>query len=155
MKIIISSFFFFINTVTVNAQELDIINVRNLYYKAVESNEVIHELKNVVNNYKNDTCLIIGYTAATHMLQAKHSIDPITKYKWFVKGRNLFEETIQKNTQSIELRFLRYSIQKQLPSFLNYHSEIENDRDFILSNLVNIDDNDLEKKITSFLTNYP
>ena len=51
MKIIISSFFLFIINVTVNAQDLDIINVRNLYYKAVESNEVIHELNNVVNNY--------------------------------------------------------------------------------------------------------
>lgn len=154
MRLIISLLFFFTFTMIVNAQKLDILQVRYVYYKAVESETATQNLKALLNNSKNDNCLTIGYEAATYMLLSKHSLDPITKYKWFLKGRDLLEDIILKNTKSIELRFLRYSIQLQLPSFLKYNLDIENDRHFIQSNLESLDDTDLKIRILSFLKNY-
>lgn len=154
MRLILSSLFFFTFTMIVNAQNLDILLIRNVYYKAVESETATQKLKSILNNSMNDNCLTIGYEAATYMLLSKHSLDPITKYKWFLKGRDLLEDIILNNSKCIELRFLRYSIQLRLPSFLKYNLEIENDRHFIQSNIDSIDDIDLKRRILSFLKNY-
>ena len=45
-------------------------------------------------------------------------------FKYFNKGKALLESSIQNNSSSIELRFLRYSIQVNLPRILLYYQVV-------------------------------
>ena len=148
-------FIFYASIFVLSAQSSDeIISVRDLYFKADQSYNAIIKLKKLANIYTSENDLMLGYIWAAHMLEAKHITNPINKYQHFIEGKEQLEKIILRNKRSIELRFLRYTLQIGSPSFLNYNSEIIPDKAFIKSNLEMINDVDLKKRIILFLANY-
>ena len=155
MITIIRLFIFYASIFVLSAQTSDdIICIRDLYFKAAQSHNAAIELKRIVNSYTFENDLMLGYLSAAHMIEAKHIINPINKYKLFIKGKELLDKTIQRNQTSLDLRFLRYTLQIGSPSYLNYNSELVTDKAFIKSNFEKINDLDLKKRITLFLANY-
>jgi hypothetical protein len=75
------------------------------------------------------------------------------KFKYFNKGKALLESSINNNSSSIELRFLRYSIQVNLPRILFYYQDIEKDLNFVQHNLKSLKDEKLKKYILKSLNN--
>ena len=75
------------------------------------------------------------------------------KFKYFNKGKALLESSINNNSSSIELRFLRYSIQVNLPRILLYYQDIEKDLNFVQQNLKSLKDEKLKKYILKSLNN--
>ena len=85
------------------------------------------------------------------MLMAKHVINPFSKLSYFKKGKLMLENAIKADYTNVELRFLRYTIQTNVPGFLNYTSEKNLDRTFIAQSLPKLKDQDLKKIISEFL----
>lgn len=56
----------------------------------------------------------------------------------------MLELAVGKDKRDVELRLLRYLVQKNAPSFLGYHSHLEEDKAFISNNIAGI--KDLDKK---------
>lgn len=50
------------------------------------------------------------------------------KMNLFKKGRDLLEEEIKKDPKTMEWRFIRFTIQDNIPSFLGYSSNLEEDK---------------------------
>jgi hypothetical protein len=69
----------------------------------------------------------------------------------FNAGKVQLEYAIIQEDENIELRFLRLSIQENLPSFLGYSSQIKADRSFLVDHLDQILDEDLKSKISTYL----
>lgn len=63
------------------------------------------------------------------------------------------ERSIRPDAANLELRFLRFTIQTNSPSFLGYNDQIDLDRQFILKNVPRISDDGLKKMIINFMTN--
>jgi hypothetical protein len=63
------------------------------------------------------------------------------------------EKAIAADTSSVETRYIRFVLQSNVPSILNYNKQIISDKKYILSNLGKIKTNDgeLYLKITSYL----
>ena len=87
------------------------------------------------------------------MVLAKHAWNPIRKSNLFFKGKSILEATILRNFNVVELRFIRLTIQHSSPIFLGYKSSIHPDKEFILANYFNLDDDDLKSRIKSFIIN--
>ena len=148
-------FVFYASIFVLSAQSPDeIISIRDLYFKSDQSYNAIIKLKKLANNYNSENDLMLGYLSAVHIIEAKHITNPIIKYKHFIEGKEQLEKIILRNKRSIELRFLRYTLQIGSPTFLNYNSELIPDKAFIKSNLEKINDIDLKKRIILFLANY-
>ena len=81
--------------------------------------------------------------------------------KYFNRGKSILEEAIEANPLNVELRYLRYSLQKRVPDFLGYNANIDEDllmikkkitgsgmsvkiKSIILSNILNF--NELNEK---------
>ena len=66
------------------------------------------------------------------------------------------EQAVIEEPENIEIRFLRYTIQTNIPDFLNYDN-LKEDRQFILENLTLQDflvvDNDLKQRIINYFEN--
>ena len=62
------------------------------------------------------------------------------------------QELINADYNNIELRFLRLTIQDNVPAFLGYNQNIKEDKDFLYNQLNNITDKDLRKRIISYLS---
>jgi hypothetical protein len=63
----------------------------------------------------------------------------------------MLESAIKADQTNVELRFLRYTIQTNVPGFLNYSSDKNLDRTFITQSLARLKDQELKKIISEFL----
>lgn len=94
-----------------------------------------------INKYKNSNDVNVkGYVLSLEMKQSKHELMPWNKLKMFNKYKNSLEDLIIKYPNNIHLRYVRLVIQEKIPSLLNYHSNIEEDKIF-LKKLLDIKDN--------------
>ena len=88
-----------------------------------------------------------------YFIKCQYISNNLQKFKYFNKGKELLESSIRNNSSSIELRFLRYSIQVNLPRILFYSENIENDLDFVQYHLKLMKDENLKKYILISLNN--
>jgi hypothetical protein len=95
--------------------------------------------------------LLFGYRGGATMLMAKHAFNPFSKLSYFKKGKLMLESAIKADLNNVELRFLRYTIQTNVPGFLNYNSDKNLDRTFISQSLPKLKDQELQKIISEFL----
>jgi len=130
----------------------EIEDVRLLFHRAGSSQKVCVELIELLEPYnEKNNALFFGYKAGATMLMAKHSLNPFSKLTYFKKGKLMLENAIQFDQRNVELRFLRYTIQTNVPSFLNYSHNKENDKVFLLQSLNRVNDQMLKNIISAYL----
>jgi hypothetical protein len=95
--------------------------------------------------------VLMGYKGAVIMAQGKHSANPLTKLRTFNEGRALLDTAIVREPKSVELRFLRLSIQVNVPRILGYSSQVAEDRAFIDRNLGSVHSDDFRQRVTNFI----
>ena len=76
-----------------------------------------------------------GYKGAAKALMAETVGNPYTKWTYFNDGKNELEKAIALNLSNAELRYLRFLIQSECPSFLGYHSQLKSDYSFIINHI--------------------
>ncbi len=144
--------FFLFQGLTVLAKTPQIEDVRLMFHQAGSSQKVCEELIELLKPYDElNNPLLLGYRAGATMLTAKHLFNPFSKLSYFKDGKQMLERAIQANQKNVELRFLRYTVQTNVPSFLNYSSSKEKDRIFLLESLPDISDSRLKSIIISYL----
>ena len=128
----------------------DISTIRELYVDAYKSDLNCNKLGEILDTMKkNSSTLIKGYEGCFYFFKCKFESSPISKLIYFKKGKKLLENAIALDPYSVELKFLRYNIQTNLPKFLSYHNKIEEDYNFINQNIKKISD----KKAKWFIIN--
>ncbi|NNU33869.1 hypothetical protein HK413_06425 [Mucilaginibacter sp. S1162] len=50
------------------------------------------------------------------------------------------------------MRFIRFSIQNNLPAFLDYHDELDSDKHYLMVNTKNSNDPELKEMIFNYLS---
>lgn len=77
-----------------------------------------------------------GYTAAMIFMKSRFVKFPFTKLKYFKKGKTILDETINENPTNIEIRYIRFLMQKQIPDFLGYNDNINEDFNVIVDGII-------------------
>lgn len=127
--------------------------VRVLYQKAAVQEQVCRELLQLLQPYTAVTHpMLAGYKASATMMMANYVLNPLTKLSYFTKGKKLLEQTIEIVPANAELRFLRFAIQTNIPSFLGYKSNIGEDKIFLLKSVALMADAQLRQLIVPYLT---
>ena len=140
---------------TISFAEIPSINlIRNLYQKAPAEEKSCKKLIELLLPYnENNNALLLGYKASGTMMMAKHAFNPLSKLSYFKKGKHMLEIAIAADSKNIELRFLRFAVQTEIPSFLGYHDSIEIDKNFLLQSLPGLNDIVLKGMIISCFKN--
>ncbi|MES2446698.1 MAG: hypothetical protein V4546_05920 [Bacteroidota bacterium] len=132
--------------------DVEVATLRKLYYEAAENKTAVKKLSALLAKVNdNSDAILIGYRGATEMMEAKYAFNPVTKLSRFNKGKNYLEKAIKKEPKQAELRFIRFSIQTNLPSFLGYNDHIKIDKDVLINSIVKIDDKQLKNNIIEYL----
>jgi hypothetical protein len=148
--VVLVAFFIF---VTAEMHSTDIFYLRNLFFEASNSKEKTDYMIKVLSKAEDKSLPIVkGYTAMSYMLLAKHGFNFLARYNNFITGRDLLEKAIAEDRNNVELRFLRLSVQLNVPSILNYSDSIEADKSIVKTQYQFIKDPDLKEKIRSFFT---
>lgn len=117
------------------AQSDDIEYVRFLYFE-----DWIGECgaENLMNYFDaidiEDNALLMSYKGAALATTANCKFFPWQKLNIFNKGKDYIEMAVQFEPQNLEIRFVRFTIQSNIPAILNYDN-LEEDKDFILKKL--------------------
>ncbi len=128
-----------------SAQSLS--SVRESYRTAVDSKAkseaFFNDLKSI---QQSDGTVLTAYKGAAYMLLAKY--EPLTKKKTQIKnGKTWIEAYIKSNPNDVEGRFIRLTIQQNLPKIAGYNQNIEEDKEFIKKKLPAVKDSQLKKML--------
>lgn len=130
----------------------DISKARVLFLAAVENEDKAAELLKYTEKAGREDALLLGYQGIAKTLLGKHSFNPVNKVNYFNKGKKILEEALAIAPENVELRYLRLTLQENVPSFLGYSDRIHEDRAFIRAKLPALADPQLKKMITDYLT---
>jgi hypothetical protein len=132
--------------------EPDVATLRKLYYEAAENKAAVKKLSaSLVKVSDHSEAILIGYKGAAEMMEAKYAFNPVTKLSKFNRGKNYLEKAIRKDTKDVELRFIRFSIQTNLPSFLGYNDHIKTDKNLLFNAVPSLTDKQLKNNIIDYL----
>lgn len=123
------------------ASAIDETELRNRFYLSVESASDAKKFILELNKLPKNNSLEQGYKAATMMVMAKHVINPFSKLKYFMDGKNILENVIKKSPENVELIMIRFAIQTNVPQFLGYYKQINADKIVLLKKVSKLDSN--------------
>jgi hypothetical protein len=119
-----------------------------------KSEEVTTRMMDVSTNSKTiSEPLKLAYYAASEMASAQYKFSPIAKLNTFNSGKKKLDKAALEDPTNIEIRYIRYAIQSNAPSFLGYNKSIKEDRELIFKNLsvLKMKDVDLFSHICAYL----
>ncbi|MBT8318117.1 MAG: hypothetical protein HKP59_10890 [Lutibacter sp.] len=126
MKILFS-FFLLVNVLS--SSDLEEVKANYLAIRSVEeANNYIRKIENL----ESDDSKV--YLAALYLMKSRFAKFPISKYSNFKKGSKLLDKTINKNQQKVEYRYVRFLFQSEIPKFLGYHENKEEDFTWVIEN---------------------
>jgi|SRR5690606_4884028 len=128
--------------------------IRNSYHAATKSEENAQSFYELVKYVtKSDKAEMIAYKGAAKALLARY--EPLAKRKEKLKeGIEWVENAVAKSPKNAEVRLIRLSIQENLPKFLKYNQNIEEDREFVKTALPDIKDSDLVEMIKGYFNEF-
>lgn len=141
---------FFCFVATGHAQVLNLNDVRKDFNKGVKDQELCEMHLEALEKHAKNT-VEKGYEAAFHMFMAKHTGNPIKKMSYFNGGKKMLEKQIKTDPNNVELRFIRLCIQYYIPTYLGYRDNIEQDKDFLVSNLYKLNDERTKDMLFDYL----
>jgi len=145
---IIISFFFII---ICNAQTNKLDQIRKSYIESAKSEENINKLISTCEENKSKkNSTIYAYKTVADLMLIKYKYNPLYKLKLFTNYSRKLDLIVTNNLNNIEIRFLRYCVQKQTPRFLGYNDNLELDYQFIIQN-IDIQSKKLKEYIRSTL----
>ncbi|MFZ1694147.1 MAG: hypothetical protein WAT74_13190 [Flavobacteriales bacterium] len=108
-------------------------------------------LKQLASADTRNDAVLKGYLGAATIARASHAVNPFRKLAYFNDGKELLESAVATDNSSLELRFLRLSIQVNAPSFLGYRAAIAEDRAYIDANLDRVASPSFRESIVRFI----
>jgi hypothetical protein len=133
MKLLVI-FLFMIGTIEINSEVLED------YHKLNSEKSELAFIKKYKNN-KNIT--IMGYVCSMEMKQATYTYNPMRKLSIFKEEKANLESLIKKEPNNAHLRYIRYFVQLNTPSILNYNENLNEDKKLLANYLTNHPTNDL------------
>lgn len=125
--------FLFFMLFSISIYGIEIEEIRNNFLNISS----IKEADNYINLLeKSDLKEANAYKAAMLLMKAKFAFFPFNKWSYFKNGSELLDSSIIANSKNVEMRYIRFLFQSEIPKFLGYHKNIEQDYNFIINNIV-------------------
>lgn len=114
-----------------SATELE--TIRANYTIAVEDKKTCEAMIDKLENNASQP-IHRAYLGGFQTIWATHVFNPITKLSTFNKGKKNIDQAVAADSANVEIRFIRFSVQKNCPSFLGYNDHLEKDKAYIIAN---------------------
>lgn len=109
-------------------------NVRK-QFPVIQSLEQTEKYLEELKNEEDETSQ--AYYAAMLFMKSKYVKFPFTKFKYFKKGKLILDDLAIKHKNNIEIRYVRFLLQSEIPNFLGYNKNLEEDYLIIIKGVEN------------------
>lgn len=108
--------------------------LRELYWRATDDFAIKFFYQRATMETGKDA-VTLAYLGVATAMQAQVTSSIPDKIKYFNDGKSKIEEAVSKDPTNMEVRFLRFSIQSEVPAILGYNNQVDEDFNLILKNL--------------------
>lgn len=126
---------------------MELAQLREQYPLAADNPRLAREMWRSCRKYQGDEPILLAYQGAARSLMAHHSWNPLEKLDYLKEAMRFFRKAIKLAPNNPEIRFLRFSIQTELPAFLSMDGDIPTDKAIILQELPRFGDYDLDPSL--------
>ncbi|GGH15056.1 hypothetical protein [Mucilaginibacter phyllosphaerae] len=109
--------------------------IRKLLLTAINSSKTTDSLYRNLGAIKKPTGLITGYIGTLEALKAKHAWNPYFKIKYLNDAEKSFKGAVTRDPANIEIRFMRFSVEHNVPGFLGFNKNLAADRTEIIKQI--------------------
>ncbi len=105
--------------------------LRRHYEHAAAGQPAGEEFYGLLREYAGKDALVLGYKAASEAIKARDA-SMLTKLTYVQQAARTFDQAVGLDPRNAEIRFLRFSIESNLPPFLGLSKHVEEDKAFLL-----------------------
>ncbi|MGI4875238.1 MAG: hypothetical protein ACRYFX_29120 [Janthinobacterium lividum] len=105
--------------------------LRRLYQQAATDKAAGEQFYNLLHGYQQQDALVLAYKAASEAIKARDA-SMLNKLTYVQEAARSFEQAVSLNPGSAEIRFLRFSVESNLPAFLGLSKHVEEDKILLL-----------------------
>lgn len=109
--------------------------VRKQLLLALENRKLTDSLDKVFTAAPNKSALNICYWGVIQALKAKHAWNPYYKVKYLNDAEKILQTAVNHEPDNMEIRFMRFSIEHNVPGFLGYTKHLTVDREEMIKQL--------------------
>ena len=106
--------------------------LRRHYELAAADKAAGEKFYKLLADYKDRDALVLGYKAAAEAIRARDA-SMFNKLTYVQDAAKTFEQAVGLDPQNPEIRFLRFSVESNLPAFLGLSKHIDEDKEMLLS----------------------
>lgn len=106
--------------------------LRRHYEQAATDKAAGEKFYQLLANYQDRDALVLGYKAASEAIRARDA-SMFNKLTYVQDAARTFEQAVGLDPQNPEIRFLRFSVESNLPAFLGLSKHVEEDKEALLS----------------------
>jgi hypothetical protein len=106
----------------------NISNLRKKLLQAIDSKPTTDSLYKSLGLIQQRSGLLNAYMGALEALKAKHTWNPYYKIKYLNNCEDTFKGAVAQDPYNIEIRFMRFSIEHNVPVFLGYTKNLSIDK---------------------------
>lgn len=118
-----------------DANPYSVTNLRRQYQQAATSKEAGEKFYKQMAAYDQRDAVVLAYKAAAEAIRARDA-SMFNKLTYVQNATKQFDEAVRLDSDNPEIRFLRLSVESNLPSFLGLSQHVEEDRQFLLNTLL-------------------
>ncbi len=105
--------------------------LRRHYEQAAADKAAGAKFYELLRDYNQQDALVLGYKAASEAIRARDA-SMLDKMTYVQQAAHTFEQAVSQDPTNAEVRFLRFSVESNLPAFLGLSKHVEEDKEFLL-----------------------
>ena len=105
--------------------------LRRHYEQAAADKAAGEKFYELLRGYNEQDALVLGYKAASEAIRARDA-SMLNKLTYVQQAAHTFEKAVSQDPSNAEVRFLRFSVESNLPAFLGLSTHVEEDKEFLL-----------------------
>lgn len=110
----------------------DLTTLRHLYAEAVKEEAAQNRLRAMLRDYRGGDAAVLGYRAVAEAVQARYEWSPLAKLRAVRRAQAAFDQAVAADPQNVEVRFLRFTVETNVPRYLGMSPHLEEDRTHII-----------------------
>jgi hypothetical protein len=130
----------------------EVTQLRTMYKQSAKDKESAEDFLAKLNGVNDKSApVLVAYKGVAQIVQAKYMFNPINQLSTFKKGKALIERAVAADPGNVEVRYLRFTIQTNAPSFLGYNEHIDADKKVLVDNFPKLTDAQLKQMVHNYI----
>ena len=139
---------------TLNADVVQLTTIRSGFYDAILDSRKAIPLGESITKIQSKSSLIKVYEGATYAIMAKEKWNPFSALKLLGMSIDIMDEAVKDAPTNLEIRFIRFAVQKNIPSFLGYSKNTIEDKNYIIKHISHFESNMLSQEMKDYILSF-